>query len=103
MLALVVARWADAEIAYGHTRGPLHGIPWGAKDILGVRNYPTTWGSNAFKEQVTDYDFLGSFTTQKRDWTDQHRPISWLQIYNHTLRGRLQHWLKFRLGPTLKR
>ena len=55
-LAMEEARRADAEIAYGHTRGPLHGIPWGAKDILGVRNYPTTWGSNAFKEQVTDYE-----------------------------------------------
>ena len=55
-LALKEARKADAEIASGHYRGPLHGIPWGAKDILGVRGYPTTWGSNAFKEQVTDYE-----------------------------------------------
>lgn len=55
-LALSEARRADTEIASGHYRGPLHGIPWGAKDILAVRGYPTSWGSDAFKEQVTEHE-----------------------------------------------
>ena len=40
------ARRADAEIAAGKYKGPLHGIPWGAKDIISVKGYKTTWGSN---------------------------------------------------------
>ena len=55
-LALKEARRADMEIRSGQYRGPLHGLPWGAKDILAVRGYPTTWGSNAFKDQVTEYE-----------------------------------------------
>lgn len=55
-LAHEQASHADTELAGGHYRGPLHGIPWGAKDILAVRGYPTTWGSEAFREQVTDYE-----------------------------------------------
>ncbi|MEE8147837.1 MAG: amidase family protein, partial [Longimicrobiales bacterium] len=55
-LAMEEARRADTEIRSGQYRGPLHGLPWGAKDILAVRGYPTTWGSNAFKDQVTDYE-----------------------------------------------
>jgi Asp-tRNA(Asn)/Glu-tRNA(Gln) amidotransferase A subunit family amidase len=50
------ARHADAEIAAGRYRGPLHGIPWGAKDIISVKGFTTTWGSPAFKEQRFDYD-----------------------------------------------
>jgi Asp-tRNA(Asn)/Glu-tRNA(Gln) amidotransferase A subunit family amidase len=50
------ARRADAEIAAGKYKGPLHGIPWGAKDIISVKGFKTTWGSPAFKEQVFDYD-----------------------------------------------
>ncbi len=50
------ARQADAEIAAGRYRGPLHGIPWGAKDIISVKGHKTTWGSSAFKEQSFDYD-----------------------------------------------
>jgi Asp-tRNA(Asn)/Glu-tRNA(Gln) amidotransferase A subunit family amidase len=50
------ARRADAEIAAGRYKGPLHGIPWGAKDIISVKGFKTTWGSPAFKEQVFDYD-----------------------------------------------
>jgi Asp-tRNA(Asn)/Glu-tRNA(Gln) amidotransferase A subunit family amidase len=50
------AKRADSEIGSGKYKGPLHGIPWGAKDIISVRGYKTTWGSNAFKEQVLDYD-----------------------------------------------
>ncbi len=55
-LALREARKADEEIGRGFYRGPLHGLPWGAKDILAVKNYPTTWGSNAFKGQKMDYE-----------------------------------------------
>jgi Asp-tRNA(Asn)/Glu-tRNA(Gln) amidotransferase A subunit family amidase len=50
------ARHADAEIAAGRYKGPLHGIPWGAKDIIAVKGFKTTWGSPAFKEQSFDYD-----------------------------------------------
>jgi Asp-tRNA(Asn)/Glu-tRNA(Gln) amidotransferase A subunit family amidase len=50
------ARKADAEIAAGKYKGPLHGIPWGAKDIIAVKGFKTTWGSPAFKEQMFDYD-----------------------------------------------
>jgi Asp-tRNA(Asn)/Glu-tRNA(Gln) amidotransferase A subunit family amidase len=50
------AKRADAEIAAGRYKGPLHGIPWGAKDIISVKGYKTTWGSPAFKDQVLDYD-----------------------------------------------
>ena len=53
-LALEQARAADSEIATGGYRGPLHGIPWGCKDIIAVPGYPTTWGSNAFKDQVIE-------------------------------------------------
>jgi Asp-tRNA(Asn)/Glu-tRNA(Gln) amidotransferase A subunit family amidase len=52
----VEARRADAEIAAWQYKGPLHGIPWGAKDIIAVKGYKTTWGSPAFKDQVLDYD-----------------------------------------------
>ncbi|HJZ72135.1 MAG TPA: amidase [Vicinamibacterales bacterium] len=50
------AKRADAEIAAGRYKGPLHGIPWGAKDIISVKGFTTTWGSPAFKEQSFDYD-----------------------------------------------
>jgi Asp-tRNA(Asn)/Glu-tRNA(Gln) amidotransferase A subunit family amidase len=54
--ALKQAAEADAEIARGHYRGPLHGIPWGAKDLLAVRGYPTTWGAGPYRDQVIDTD-----------------------------------------------
>jgi Asp-tRNA(Asn)/Glu-tRNA(Gln) amidotransferase A subunit family amidase len=55
-LAMAEAQRADAEISAGRYKGPLHGIPWGAKDIISVKGYKTTWGSPAFKEQSFDYD-----------------------------------------------
>ncbi|MFC2158030.1 amidase [Acidobacteriota bacterium] len=55
-LALEQARRADEEIAAGKYRGPLHGIPWGAKDLLATRNYKTTWGAMPYKDQVIDMD-----------------------------------------------
>ena len=55
-VAVAQAKQADAELAAGHDRGPLHGVPWGAKDILSVKGYRTTWGSGAYKDQVFDYD-----------------------------------------------
>jgi Asp-tRNA(Asn)/Glu-tRNA(Gln) amidotransferase A subunit family amidase len=54
--ALKQAYAADGEIRAGKYRGPLHGIPWGAKDLLAVRGYKTTWGAGPFKEQVIDTD-----------------------------------------------
>lgn len=55
-LALVQAKRADEEIAAGKYRGPLHGIPYGAKDLLAVKDYPTTWGAAPYQEQVIDRD-----------------------------------------------
>ena len=54
--ALASARRADAEIAAGRWRGPLHGLPYGAKDLLAAKGAPTTWGSRAFEKQVFDRD-----------------------------------------------
>jgi len=53
-LALAQAKQADAEIAANKYKGPLHGIPWGAKDIIAVKGYKTTWGSGAYKDQMID-------------------------------------------------
>jgi Asp-tRNA(Asn)/Glu-tRNA(Gln) amidotransferase A subunit family amidase len=50
------AERADGEIAAGRYRGPLHGIPWGVKDIIAAKGYGTTWGAAPFKEQVVDED-----------------------------------------------
>lgn len=52
--AMEQARQADAEIKKGKYRGPLHGIPYGAKDLLAVKGTQTTWGSNIYKEQTID-------------------------------------------------
>lgn len=49
---------ADQEIARGRYRGPLHGIPWGAKDLLAVRGYKTTWGAGPYRDQVIDEDAI---------------------------------------------
>ncbi len=53
-LAIQQAKRADAEISSGHYRGPLHGIPWGAKDLMAVKGYPTTWGIPQFKDRIID-------------------------------------------------
>jgi Asp-tRNA(Asn)/Glu-tRNA(Gln) amidotransferase A subunit family amidase len=50
-LALSQARKADAEITAGNYKGLLHGMPWGAKDIIAVNGFKTTWGSGAYKDQ----------------------------------------------------
>jgi Asp-tRNA(Asn)/Glu-tRNA(Gln) amidotransferase A subunit family amidase len=54
-LALKQAAKADQEIAAGRYRGPLHGIPWGAKDLMAYPGYPTTWGATPFKDQSFNY------------------------------------------------
>jgi Asp-tRNA(Asn)/Glu-tRNA(Gln) amidotransferase A subunit family amidase len=54
--ALRQAEAADREIAGGRYRGPLHGVPWGAKDLLAVRGYPTTFGAKPFEHQMLDED-----------------------------------------------
>jgi Asp-tRNA(Asn)/Glu-tRNA(Gln) amidotransferase A subunit family amidase len=53
-LARAQARRADEEIAAGNYRGPLHGIPYGAKDLLAVKGYKTTWGAEPYKDQILD-------------------------------------------------
>jgi len=55
-LALRQAKQADAEIAGGHYRGPLHGIPWGGKDLLDTAGIPTTYGAEPFRERVPTRD-----------------------------------------------
>jgi Asp-tRNA(Asn)/Glu-tRNA(Gln) amidotransferase A subunit family amidase len=55
-LALEQAERADQELADGRYRGTLHGIPWGAKDLLAKSGYPTTWGSEAYRDQTIDMD-----------------------------------------------
>ena len=55
-LALEQARRADAEIAAGKYRGPLHGIPWGAKDLLDTRGIRTTYGAEPYRDRVPDAD-----------------------------------------------
>jgi Asp-tRNA(Asn)/Glu-tRNA(Gln) amidotransferase A subunit family amidase len=54
--AMAAARRADAELAAGRRRSPLHGIPYGAKDLLATRGYATTWGTEPYREQTFDYD-----------------------------------------------
>lgn len=56
--ALEQARAADKEIAAGHYRGPLHGIPWGAKDLLDTANIPTTWGAEPYRNRVPTTDAI---------------------------------------------
>lgn len=53
-LAIEQATRADEEIAGGNYKGLLHGIPWGAKDLLATKNYRTTWGFEAYRDQVID-------------------------------------------------
>ncbi len=55
-LALAQAAQADAEIAAGLIRGPLHGVPYGAKDLFATAGIPTRWGSPTHRDQVFDYD-----------------------------------------------
>ena len=55
-LARRQATRADEELATGTYRGPLHGIPWGAKDLLAVRGIKTTWGASPYKDQVINTD-----------------------------------------------
>ena len=55
-LALEQAQAAEKEIHRGHYRGPLHGIPYAAKDLLAVKGIPTTWGAKPFADQVFDYN-----------------------------------------------
>ena len=55
-LAMKQAADADAEIRSGKYRGPLHGIPWGAKDLLATKGYKTTWGATPYKDQIIDVD-----------------------------------------------
>ena len=55
-LALPQAAAAESEIKRGKYRGPLHGIPWGAKDLFATKGIPTTWGAEPYRDQMIDYD-----------------------------------------------
>src|SRR5262249_51101564 len=54
--ALAQAHRANQELLAGKDRGPLHGIPYGAKDLLATKGIPTTWGAEPFRQQVFDHD-----------------------------------------------
>jgi len=55
-LAIEQAKKADEEIREGRYRGPLHGIPWGAKDLLATKGIKTTWGAMPYKDQIIEID-----------------------------------------------
>jgi Asp-tRNA(Asn)/Glu-tRNA(Gln) amidotransferase A subunit family amidase len=55
-LAMTRAKQADAEIAAGNYRGPLHGIPWGGKDLLDTAGIPTTYGAEPYRNRVPKED-----------------------------------------------
>jgi aspartyl-tRNA(Asn)/glutamyl-tRNA(Gln) amidotransferase subunit A len=55
-LALKQARKAEKEIEEGDYHGPLHGVPWGAKDLLSTKDFPTTWGAEPFRNRVIPVD-----------------------------------------------
>ena len=55
-LALEQAEAAEKDIRRGHYRGPLHGIPYAAKDLLSVNGIPTTWGAKPYENQMFEYD-----------------------------------------------
>src|SRR6195256_6405813 len=55
-IALEQAKAAQKEIQRGHYRGPLHGIPYAAKDLLAVKGVPTAWGAKPYATQVFSYD-----------------------------------------------
>src|SRR5260221_9681412 len=55
-IALAQAKAAEKEIRNGHYRGPLHGIPYAAKDLLAVKGVPCTWGAKPYANQVFNYD-----------------------------------------------
>ncbi|HET7224643.1 MAG TPA: amidase [Candidatus Eisenbacteria bacterium] len=54
--ALTEARTAERELKAGHDRGPLHGIPYGVKDLLATKDAPTTWGAQPYRDQHIDFD-----------------------------------------------
>ena len=54
--AMKQAEQADAEIKKGIYKGPLHGVPYGLKDLFAVKGYKTTWGSTPYKDQILDYN-----------------------------------------------
>lgn len=62
-LALSQAARADEELNVGIYRGPLHGIPYGIKDVFATKTYPTTWGAAPYRDRVIDED---AFVVQKR-------------------------------------
>jgi len=55
-LAIEQAAQADADLRAGRSRGPLHGVPYGIKDLFATKGIPTTWGAKPYEDQVFDYD-----------------------------------------------
>src|SRR5690606_22807740 len=90
-LGLAQARQADADLAAGRYRGPLHGIPYGAKDIIAVKGRPATWGSDAYKHQVSDRD--ATVTTLLRE--------SGAVLIAKLTTGEIAHSERHHLGQTM--
>ena len=104
--ALAQAKQADAEIAAGKYRGPLHGIPWGAKDLLDTAGIPTTYGAEPFRNRVPLQDSHRSSSprrrrcrprrkTKSRCTCSQRHLVRWSNHESLAARGgflRLQRW-----------
>jgi hypothetical protein len=78
----------DAEIGRGQYRGPLHGIPWGAKDLLAVRGYPTTWGAGGFQEQAFNEESSSDSMKQARSSSQSSLWARWRWATNGSADGR---------------
>jgi len=74
------AKDADSEISRGRYRGPLHGIPWGAKDLLAVKGYPTTWGSTPYRDQMLDEDATVVRRLDDAGAVLVAGPLSWVNV-----------------------
>ena len=91
-VALMQARLAESDLGMGRWRGPLHGIPWGAKDLLATAGLRTTWGAVPLKEQVFDFD--ATVVTRLRE----AGAVLLGQVRDGRTRGRAGLSLRRRLG-----
>ncbi len=97
-LAITQAKQADQEISAGHYRGPLHGIPWGGKDLLDTAGIPTTYGAEPFRNRVPADETAGQAPAPGRRGADRQaehgrpgdeRRVVWRANKNPAVRRRL--------------
>ena len=101
-IALEQAETADKEIKRGHYRGPLHGIPYAAKDLLAVKGVPCTWGAKPYANQVFDYDERASYWQGIVSSTDQvHFFLQIPIVQNHSHRNHIR--LRQRISKEIQR